>query len=107
MQWIGLLHQRSSKKKGYWMNLKKKKKFVQGRSWNGYCQFPALGRDLVWRSRHAKVATRKWHRDLAGLQWVSGWTVGIDVATSFEVATWVAAREVATWRRDVAEMRLR
>ena len=24
---------------------KKKKKFVQGRSWNGYCQIPALGRD--------------------------------------------------------------
>ena len=26
MQWVRLLHQRSSRKKGYWMNLKKKKK---------------------------------------------------------------------------------
>ena len=26
-----------------------------------------------------------------------GWPVGLDVAT------WVAAKEVATWRRDVAE----
>ena len=29
---------------------KKKKNLVQGRSWNGYCQFPALGHDLVLRS---------------------------------------------------------
>ena len=27
-----------------------KKKIVQGRSWDGYCQFPALGHDLVLRS---------------------------------------------------------
>ena len=68
-----------SSREGYWRSLKKiknKKKFVQGRSWNGYCQFPALGRDLVWRSRHAKVATgsgvatlcafvgQKWRRDM-------------------------------------------
>ena len=46
-----------SSREGYWRILKKKK-IVQGRSWNGYCQFPALGRDLVWRSRHAEVATR-------------------------------------------------
>ena len=37
-------------------------------------------------------------------QQVSRWT--IDVATSFEVATWVAAREVVTWRRNVTEMGL-
>ena len=84
-------------KKGYWMNLKKKNKnFVQGRTWNGYCQFPALGRDLVWRSRHAEAAT--W-LSCSRLQWMS--------RHHFEVATWVVAREVATWRRDVAEMRLR
>ena len=47
-----------SSSEGYWRSLKKKKKIVQGRSWNGYCQFPARGRDLVWRSRHAEVATR-------------------------------------------------
>ena len=29
------------------------KKIVQGRSWKGYCQFPALGHDLVLRSLHA------------------------------------------------------
>ena len=102
MQWVRLLHQRSSRKKGYWMNLKKKKK--------NFC----ARQKLEWllpisstRSRPSlEVATCR-GRDLARLQWVSGWTVGIDVATSFEVATWVAAREVATWRRDVAEMRLR
>ena len=79
MQWVRLLHQRSSMKKGYWMNLKNKNKnFVQGRTWNGYCQFPALGRDLVWRSRHAEAATREWRRDLVELQ-----QVAVDVATSF------------------------
>ena len=29
MQWVRLLHQRSSRKKGYWMNLKKKKFYAR------------------------------------------------------------------------------
>ena len=39
---------RSSKEERLLEDLKKKKNLVQGRSWNGYCQIPALGRDLVW-----------------------------------------------------------
>ena len=31
-------------------DLGKINKFVQSRGWNGYCQFPALGHDLVLRS---------------------------------------------------------
>ena len=49
MQWVRLLHQRSSRKKGYWMILKKKIKIVQGRNWIG-----GVG-----------VATSFWCRDLA------------------------------------------
>ena len=33
----------------------KKKKKVQGRSWNGYCQIPALGRDPDLRSQPGLV----------------------------------------------------
>ena len=33
----------------------KKKKLVQGRSWNGYCQIPALGCDPGLRSRPGLV----------------------------------------------------
>ena len=54
-----------------------------------------------------EVATRKWRRDLARLQWVSGLASWDWMSRHhFEVVTWVAAREVTTWRRDVAEMGL-
>ena len=37
-----------SSREGYCRSLKKNKiKFLQAKSWNGYCQFPALGCDLV------------------------------------------------------------
>ena len=36
-------------------DLKKKNFFVQGKSWNGYCQIPALGRDPDLRSRPGLV----------------------------------------------------
>ena len=51
------------------------------------------GRDLVWLDVRSRPG--KGRRDLAELQ-----QVGLDVAT------WMAAREVATWRCDVAEMGL-
>ena len=35
-----------SSREGYWRSLKKKKKNIQGISWNGYRQIPARGRDL-------------------------------------------------------------
>ena len=50
-----------ARRKGYW----RKKKKGQGRSWNGYCQIPALGRDPGFRPRPGlvevgrEVATRK------------------------------------------------
>ena len=48
-----LLHLRSSRKatEGF----EKKKKFVQGMSWNGYCQILVLGRDPDLRSRPGLV----------------------------------------------------
>ena len=51
-----------------------------------------------------EVATRSWCRDLAGVQQVSAWrpvflVPGRDII--FEVATWVAAREVTTWKNGV------
>ena len=50
MQWVRLLHQRSSRKKGYWMILKKKKK--------SFCNAETGLEELV--SRHPF-----WCRDLA------------------------------------------
>ena len=52
-----------------------------------------------------EVATRSWRRNLDGVQQVSAWrpvflAPGCDII--FEVATWVAAREVATWKNGVA-----
>ena len=46
---------RSSREERLLEDLKKKKKLVQGRSWNGYCQIPALGRDPDLRSRPGLV----------------------------------------------------
>ena len=48
-QWVRLVHPRSSRKATGGFE-KKHKIFVQGRNWNGYCQFPALEHDLVCRS---------------------------------------------------------
>ena len=113
---------------------------MQGRSWNGYWQIPALGRDLDLRSRpglveagigwpwlrhggnleeQREVATRQGRRDLVCFGW--GETAsrhGFDVATwaaVWEVATWISVsrpgsptmgrNEVATWKRccDIGE----
>ena len=60
--------------------------FVQGRSWNGYCQFPALGHNLVLRSRQAGRQARR-----AGALCARP-ARGVGVATSF-------------WCRDLAEVR--
>ena len=70
-----------------------KKKIVQGRSWNGYCQFPTLGRDLVWRSRHAEVAIGS-----GVATWSARWAE-MTSRHGFDVATWATVWEVTTWKR--------
>ena len=48
---------------------------------------------------------RDMERDVA--TWLTSSRLELMSRHHVDVATWVATREVATWRRDVAEMRLR
>ena len=74
----------------------------------GYCILEVAGKLLENGKKKIFGARQK-------LEWLLP-NSRTDVATSFEVVTWVATREVATWvaarevvkwRRDVAEVRLR
>ena len=66
--------------------------FVQGKSWNGYCQFPALGHDLVLRSRQAGRQARR-----AGALCARPGLEGLELRHPFGVATWLRLGLKGPW----------